>query len=456
MSKRSSSASVIKNRGFLNLWVNQILVQFSYNSLNFALIIWVFRLTDSNIAVSALLFSVYLPAVIFGLFAGVLADIIDRRKIISAIDFFMALIFFGLAFVKESYTFIILAVFFINALAQFYTPAESSALPIIVKKNQLLIANSLFSVTLYVTFLLGFALAGPLINHLGIDFVFTAGGIVLALAFVLSLAFPPITSKPSVEGRKLMKALFKKDYLVFYRAALSEIRQTIKVIRGKLVVLVSIGILGAVQMVVGILAVLVPSFLEKTLQITATDASYVLVIPLGLGMITGGLIIGQLGYKFARRRLVGWAITLAGLMFISVGLTPMLWPVIHHFSRPRPLRFFYQLPLSRILAVESFVMGLSMVSIVAPSQTVLQENTPEHNRGKTFAVLGVVMAGLTLIPVLLAGLLADIFGSRTVFLAVGSVVILIGLMALKPSLFFAEHQLSFRLRQFLGLGHWEK
>ncbi|MDP3733013.1 MAG: MFS transporter, partial [Candidatus Daviesbacteria bacterium] len=89
MEQKPSFASVLQNRGFLNLWINQILVQLSYNSLNFALIIWVFKLTDSNLAVAALLFAVYLPAVILGLFTGVLVDLIDRKKIIMMIDFFL-------------------------------------------------------------------------------------------------------------------------------------------------------------------------------------------------------------------------------------------------------------------------------------------------------------------------------------------------------------------------------
>src|SRR5438105_10036720 len=92
--------SVTANRGFLNLWINQILVQLAYNSLNFALIIWVFRLTDSNTAVATLLFAIYLPAVIFGLFAGVLVDVADKRKIIIAIDILLAVLFFSLIFVK--------------------------------------------------------------------------------------------------------------------------------------------------------------------------------------------------------------------------------------------------------------------------------------------------------------------------------------------------------------------
>ena len=77
---KASFTSILKSPGFINLWINQILVQLAYNSLNFTLIIWVYKLTNSNTAVSALLFAIYLPAVILGLFAGVLVDITDRKK----------------------------------------------------------------------------------------------------------------------------------------------------------------------------------------------------------------------------------------------------------------------------------------------------------------------------------------------------------------------------------------
>src|SRR5688500_9308931 len=100
MQQPNSLNLVIKNPGFLNLWINQILVQLSYNSLNFALVIWVYRLTDSNLAVSALMVAIYLPAVLFGLFAGVLVDVTDRRKIIMGINILLMFCFIGLIFFK--------------------------------------------------------------------------------------------------------------------------------------------------------------------------------------------------------------------------------------------------------------------------------------------------------------------------------------------------------------------
>lgn len=456
MTERVTFTQVLKNRGFLNLWINQILVQLSYNALNFALIIWVFKITDSNTAVSALLFSIYLPAVIFGLFTGVLVDLIDRKKTIMMIDLFLALSFFSLIFVKDFYPAILVIAFIVNALGQFYAPVEASAIPLVAKKSELITANSIFSATLYSCFLLGFGMSGPLINHLTIDFVFGLGGALLFLAFALSWTFPPIKAEPDEQGRQLIKAILGKNYLKIKEIGLFEILETMKLIRGKLPVLSSIVILAGVQVVIGILAVLTPGFLEKTLQIKATDASYVLVIPLGLGIVTGGLVLGRIGQRFVKRRLVSKAIFFAGALFFLVGIAPIISPAIRHLPHPKPLPFFYQPSLSTILAVGSFFMGIAMVSILVPSQTVLQQNSPDKDRGKVFSVLGVAMSGLSLIPVLISGVLADIFGTMPIFMGLGAIIMMVGLFGLKPNLFFKKEDLTFNIREFLGLGHWEK
>lgn len=455
MSDKPTFASVIANRGFLNLWINQILVQLSFNSLNFALILWVFKLTDSNTAVSALLFAIYLPSVILGLFVGVLVDIIDRRKIIMVINFFLSLLFFSLIFLKTSFPAILVITFFVNALGQFYALAEASAIPIVVKRVQLLTANSIFSATLYIAFLLGFGLAGPLITHLGIDALFGLEGIALVVAFLLSLVFPSIKSIPDAQGQKLINALSERRYLRIWEIGIFEILKTIRLVKGRLLVLASIVILAGVQMATGILAVLVPGFLEKSLHIKATEASYVLVIPLGLGIVTGGLVLGKFGSRLVRRRLVGKGIIFGGLLFFLVGIAPLISPAIRYLGHPKPLPFFYQLPLTKILVIGSFLLGIAMVSVLVPSQTVLQESTPEEDRGKVFSVLGVAMAGFSLVPILLSGILADLFGTTPIFIGFGAGVMLIGLFGLKPSLFFKKADLPYHVREFLGLGHWE-
>jgi len=195
--------------------------------------------------------------------------------------------------------------------------------------------------------------------------------------------------------------------------------------------------------------------LEKSLQIKAADASYILIVPLGLGIITGGIILGKFGRGLIKRKLVSRAILFVGLVLLIVGVAPLISPAVDYFKHPKPVPFLYQLTLSQIMMIGSFLIGTAVISILVPSQTVLQENTPESVRGKVFSILGAAMSGLSLIPVFIIGILADAFGTTPIFIGLGVLVIMVGLFGLSPNLFFSKHELSYRVREFLGLGHWE-
>lgn len=449
-------SSLFKNRGFLGLWTNQILVQFAYNCLNFSLIIWVFYLTNSNTAVAALLLSVYLPALLFGIFSGVFVDMIDRKKIIITIDIVLSLLFISLMFFQNSFFFILIFTFLINTLAQFYVSAESSALPILVKTEQLFRANSLFFTTLYSMFLIGFGSSGPIISSLGIDFIFIIGSVSLFLAFILANSLPSINSKSNKAIWKLSQALINQKIEDVTNLTVLQIKETFKIIRGKLSVLSALIILASVQAIVGAFAVLMPSFLENTLQISATDASYIIAIPLGVGMVLGAIAVGRIGVYYPRRTLVANATLIVGSLLFLVGIAPLLLPAIQYFPKPQAVSFLLQPPLSLITGLGSLLMGASVVTVIIPSQTVLQENTPKENRGKVFGVLVALMSGLSIIPVLTIGILSDLFGTRPIFIGLGGIIALFGFLILRPDFFFEKYHLPFKVREFLGLGHWEK
>ena len=153
------------------------------------------------------------------------------------------------------------------------------------------------------------------------------------------------------------------------------------------------------------------------------------------------------------------AIITGGVLFFIVGIAPALARVFNATDLPEyipHLRFFFNEPsLSSTFALGAFLLGVCTVAIIIPSQTVLQEVTTAQNRGKIFAVLGVIMNIFALIPVLLAGALADIFGVAPIFIGLGLIIFTIGILALKPAIFFTEQNLPYSVREFLGLGHWE-
>jgi MFS family permease len=461
MDEKPTFSDVLANTGFKILWLNQILVQLAYNTVNFALIIWVFKLTDSSFAVSALILSMYLPAALFGIFAGVFVDITDRRKIIQWIDGLLAISFFLFIFIKGSFPLILLNTLFINSLAQFFVPAEGSSIPLLVPKRQLLLANSLFSLTLYGSFMVGFAVAGPILNFFGINYAFGAGVIAMIIGFFVTQLLPEI--KVGHMSKKYANFISLSNLENMFLLTVSETKKTYSFIRGKISVLVSIIILSSVQGVIGVLAVVMSAYMEKVLRIHATDASYFLMIPLGLGMVTGAYLIGKFGHDKPRRKMVVPAMLLAGSIFIMAGLVPIIAQFVQSADLPalpekiRHPRYFFKAPsLSLFFAAGAFILGLAAVTIIIPSQTVLQESTNEKIRGKIFSVLAVMMNVISIIPVVLSGALADLFGPAPIFVGVGLFIFVCGALAMWPHVFFKEHQLSKKMKEFLGLGHWRK
>jgi len=442
-------ASVIKSRGFKYLWINQVLMQLAVNTLNFALIIWVFKLTDSNFAVSALILAVYLPAFAFGLISGVFVDKADKRKLIILLDILFAAAFFVFPFIRKSYPLILINTFFINSLSQFFTPAESSSIPMLVKKAELFVANSLFSLTLYGSFMIGYTIAGPILNLYSISPIFYMGGILLLLGSFFSSKLPPLkVVRPEIPSGGLVN-LIK-----------SETGQTFGFIRSKLPVATSIGLLAGMQGVIGVLAVLMPSYMERVLKVHATDASLYLMLPLGLGMVIGAFVIGRFFQTFPRRFLVIPSIILGGILLFGMGVAPDVARALDATALPhriRHLRYFFNAPsLASSFALGAFLSGLVAAAIIIPSQTILQESTNDQNRGKIFAVLAVLMNMFAAVPVILAGGLADIFGVTPIFIVIGVIIMIVGLLVLWPGTFFKEQRLPLSVKEFLGLGHWSK
>lgn len=457
MAEKITYSSVLSNRGFRFLWFNQILVQLSLNTLNFALIIWVYKLVGSNLAISALMLSIYLPVIFFGIFAGVFVDLADRRKIILLVDILLSLSFLTFIFIKSSFPLILFNTFLINSFAQFFLPSESSSIPILLKRRQLFLANSLFSLTLYGSFMIGSSISGPILNHVGLNMIFYLGAGMLAVAFLLSYNLPVIKVS---RGSRFANFLSFSDFQKTLVLTQQEITHTINFIKGKLAIFSAIGLMSLVQVIIGILAVMMPSYLEKVLVIHATDASYFVMLPLGFGMITGALIVGKLFHNRPKRSIVIPAIIGAGIILTLMGIVPTLARLLQaaelpsYLSRPR---YFIKAPsLSSFFAVLAYLSGFFLVSIIIPCQTVLQESTTEQNRGKIFATLAVVMTGFSAIPVILAGSLSDLFGVTPLLITLGITIFIFGFCVSRPHKFFSQDFLSTRMQEFLGRGHWDK
>src|SRR5579864_3528026 len=166
----ASFRRVLKNRSFLLLWLAQLLSQVVFNAANYGVIAIVTAITHSTIMVGLAIVSFTLPAVPFSLLAGVYVDHLNKRLVLWVSNALRAVAtgLIVLALLWDPHLLIPLFVltFLISLITQFFTPAEASAIPLLVSKNDLAPALSLFSITLTVSQALGFLLLGGLITAL--------------------------------------------------------------------------------------------------------------------------------------------------------------------------------------------------------------------------------------------------------------------------------------------------
>lgn len=410
------SLSVAKNRKFLSLWSAQILSQIAQNLLNFALIITVYQLAQAtrfaNISVALLILSFGIPSIFFAAAAGVYVDHWNKKVVLITANFARAVLVLGYLFVEHNLALVLLLTFAISSITQFFAPAESSAIPALVTPKQLLRANSLFVFTLYASFIVGYSASGPVIAVFGTHGPYFVTSAMFALAGVL------VTMLPSIRVTQKVS----KSFLQIMRITLREIMRNWKLIQGNHKLSFPITQLTITQGLLGVVLALAPALSIAILRTPIQDASDVLIIPAGVGMVLGVASIGRLDKRFSRTRVIAVGLIVAGAALFAVGLTSLLHKNIHghQFAPPNAV------PVA--VAVFILVLGFTNAVVSATSQTILQENTTDETRGKVFGALNMLINVAATLPILFAATLADLTSVNKVISTLGLALLAFAIM----------------------------
>ena len=184
------------NRDFRRLWVGRLISQTGdwFNSV--ALFTLLLNLTGSGEAVGLVLIIKLLPQFFVGPLAGVVADRFNRKTIMIWADVLRGLLVFGFLFVERAEQ--VWIVYALSALgiilSSFFEPAESAAVPMIVKRGELIAANALGGATWSVTLAFGAALGGAVTDLFGRNtaFVIDAISFFISAAFIWATRIPPL------------------------------------------------------------------------------------------------------------------------------------------------------------------------------------------------------------------------------------------------------------------------
>ena len=400
-----SYISIIKNKNFRNLWLAQITSQIALNMLSFVLALKVYQDTRSNTAVSLMLLSFGIPSIIFGLVAGGIVDFFDKRLILIICN--ISRIFILLAFFLFSANNIFLLFFLpilISVKTQFFIPAEAPSIPNLVEESQLLSANSLFTISFYLSTVLGFILAGPTIRILGHQNAY------LIMAILMSLASIFVTLLPSIKSTKNKKVIDLN-----YNFISGTIKEGLNFVSQNERIKKSLILMTFSQALIATLAVLAPGFTDKILSIELTDASFIVMGPAALGLVVGAFLVGAIGVRFLKGSII-----LVGI--ISVSLTLLLLSFI---SKATGQSIGATNLASAIILL--FLLGFFNSFISVPSNTILQGDSKSNMRGRVYGVLTSMTGGVSLIPVVFSGVLADRVGVSRALSIIGFSVLAVGI-----------------------------
>jgi MFS family permease len=388
LEKRISPFSVFRNRNFTRIWTAQLISTMGSALTSLAASIYVYKLTGSAMSVGLMLMATAAPSLLVGLFAGVLVDRFDRKRIMVVADLARAVLVClipTLAGISVIWLYVI--VMLSAAIGQFFDPAQESVLPELATEEELAAANSLMAISSFGATAIGFAASGLLAAAANISFAFylDAVSFVCSALFILFISIKSIKPEDSTNISLVVRNLKVGVNQLFNTPILRSL------FTSSIPTLIAFGMSNAL---------LLPFALNA---LKATEFEYGLQEGLtSLGFVAGSLLMAGI---FDRMREGAWIAT----SFIVMALAG----IVYSFTRSIPFAI-------AVVTLEGFFNAPSAIG----RRLVVQRNTPREMRGRVNSVFFVARDILFLIGMGVAGL-ADYIDVRWMYFS-SSVLLLLG------------------------------
>ncbi|CAN5485190.1 MFS transporter [soil metagenome] len=341
----------LKNSVFARLYFAETisLIGDAFTWVGLALLAYQFGRERSAVILALALTLRVAAFIIFSPFAGVLADKVDRKKILYITHFFRMAIVACLPFINAEWQIYVL-VFLLNVFNAFFTPTYHSVIPQVVNKDIYRQAVGLSTATNQVFGILGPGLAGIMAIWFGARQIFFVDAASFIIAGILILTLPgSLMRRPAVSESKSKKLSTWQDILKGARLLFGN-----KLIRFALSIEFVSAIAGA-QILVNTIG-----HVKSGLHLNDQHYGWVMAA-FGIGAAIAAFVSGAIDKSRSRKTsliigalMLGLAIT--GTNYVSFGMMLALWVVAG--------------------------LGQSLAEI--PSETLIGENIPAAEQGKVY------------------------------------------------------------------------
>lgn len=395
---------VLRIKPFLFMILSEFFSQLAFNMQHFVLIFVIYSLTRSNTAVSGMILSFMIPAVLFSVITGVFVDRWNKKKVILYAHLIRAVLLLPFLIPDLHLGLIYTLTFLIAVATQFFIPAESSIIPMLVPKRLIISANAVFAFSLYGSIILGYVFSGPVLLWLGKT---------NTIAFLIFLFLISTIFVTAIKLTIKKKELIPEDLTATksYFSIIHEAKEIFTFLRKVRKVMHALLMLTIAQAVIFMFAVLAPGYVTTILNQRLESLSVILIAPAGLGLGLGAFLLGSFGKKLKHK----WV---SAIGFMVVGIVFILLPIANHVN-------VFNIELLHIIIVLAFIIGFAISLVFIPSNATIQIETSETMRGRMYGLLSSLIGAVSFLPVILAGGLADLLGVGVVITGVGVLMIIL-------------------------------
>jgi len=379
-------ASLKRHRNYRLFFTGQVISVSGTWMQNVALAWLVVELTHSPLAVGILAFCRFIPFTVFGLFAGVVADRIDNRKLVigtQIASMILSALFavFVLSGLETLWVVYLLAILSSTAIV-FDAPGRHALTFQMVGRDELSNAVALNASLFNASRVVGPAIAGVVIAAFGVGVCFAINTVTFVAVLVGLLMMRKEELVPverSGEPPTMMRGI--GEGLAWVLRA-PDMRLVLAIV--------------TVVSTVGFnFHVILPLLASDTLD-TGAEVFGILSACFGAGALVGALLSAAFGRA-------SWKVLILGTGGFSVSLLALA-----------PLTSVW------LCAVLLFVTGVCFTLWTSNANTILQLGAPDHLRGRVVSLYLWAFAGLAPVGGLLAGWLTEVGGTQLSFTVAGA------------------------------------
>jgi MFS family permease len=382
-------AQVLRNRQFFLLWLAQFISSFGDWLAILALFSLIaFRWRGSPGELAGLFISFILPWAIFGPIAGVYVDRWRLKRTMIGSDLIRAALVLLFAFAQTPWQLYVLlgATSFVSC---FFLPAQNAAIPVLVRKEELLVANAINAQTVHFTKIVSPALAGVLVAWAGERLCFYLDSVSFVLSALLLAGVTMPHRGPS--AAKGVAAVFR------------ELREGLRHLHAQRALRLATLAMAMALFIIGAFDALIAIYVRDILGMES-KAFGTMISAIGVGTIAGAAALAKFAQRAPRLYLVMW-----GLFGCGVGV------------------LLLALAANAAAAIAlSATLGLSVSAVLVPSQTLIQEETPQEMLGRVSSTAFSLMTVAQLVGVAIAGRLAAWLGIRPLYVLLAVALAVIG------------------------------